>query len=193
MNKLIVLNLKNSLNDENVENYSKIISKNKYNNLVICPNIKYISYFNSDSYYLGTQNYYENINCSYVILNHKDSSDDLTNINKIKDKAINENKKVILCIDNEDIIDKISINKNIIIAYEPNNMVGSNKNVDIDLIKEKYIKIKNKYNNLVIYGGNVNEENIYEILKIYDGVLIGRLSYNPLNITNIMNKFTKNI
>ena len=93
MNKLIVLNLKNSLNDENVENYSKIISKNKYNNLVICPNIKYISYFNSDSYYLGTQNYYENINCSYVILNHKDSSDDLTNINKIKDKAINENKR----------------------------------------------------------------------------------------------------
>ena len=83
---------------------------------------------------------------------------------------------------------------NIIIAYEPNFMVGSNNKVDLKFIESYYNFIKSHFSNIpVIYGGNVNKNNIKNILKIYDGVLIGRLSFNPHKFTKVLNKIIKNI
>lgn len=206
MKKYIVANLKNSLSDNNVDDYIKILNNNKYENLIICPEYKYIKLFNSNAYHLGSQDYYDDIFCEYVIINHHDNI--TNNINEIIKKSLNKNMKVILCVGNDslDDLDSLSIQindylqeihnyNNIMIAYEPYFMISSDMDVDIKKIARniKYIKslFDNKIN--VFYGGNVNERNIEEILNVSDGVLIGRFSFDIQKFTKILNKITKNI
>ncbi len=88
--------------------------------------------------------------------------------------------------------------KNIIIAYEPGYLIGSNTIHDLNKINEmiSFIKklIKDYYNEEidVVFGGNVNENNIEALkkLKIIDGFLIGTSSLNPSNIKQIITKST---
>ena len=201
MNKYIVLNLKNSLNDKNVFEYVDNIKNIKYDNLIICPSKKYIKYFKSNNYKLCTQDYYDDIKSDYVIINHHELEQTKKEvIDKIK-KSINEKRKIILCIGNNkgdsliDLKNEISsyhINSNIILAYEPYYMIGSNEDVDINEISRTIQYIKQNFNNIkVLYGGNVNEKEIENILNISDGVLLGRLSFNVYNITKILNNLIK--
>ena len=86
------------------------------------------------------------------------------------------------CLNDLDTID-------LIIAYEPYNLVNSNDMVDINKISNIYKLIKEKYNNTkVIYGGNVNQNNIFDIINIYDGVLVSRLSLDANKFINILHK-----
>lgn len=206
MKKYIVANLKKSLNDNNVNDYIEVLKNNKYENLIICPEYKYIKLFNSNTYHLGSQDYYDDIFCEYVIINHHDNIKN--NIKEKIKKSLSKNMKVILCIGNDSLGDleslKTQINtyledinnyENIIIAYEPYFMISSDIDVDINKVKINIDFIKSLFNKKinVFYGGNVNENNIEEILKISDGVLIGRFGFNIQNLTNTINKFTKNI
>lgn len=86
--------------------------------------------------------------------------------------------------------------KKIIFAYEPNYMIDSNKPIDyqkltniVDFIKKIIFDETNEKIN-VIYGGNVNPENIENLEKIknLDGYLIGRNCLNLETLKQILEK-----
>lgn len=135
-------------------------------------------------------------------------------VNKKVKLALSNNLKVILCIgetkeekDNgltnsvlslqlKESLLEIDANllENVIIAYEPVWSIGTgNIPTNEDIIEiTNYIKstVNNIYNNLVnipvLYGGSVNEKNIFQLNEIneIDGVLVGgaSLSSSKLNI-----------
>ena len=200
--KYIICNLKKHLNDLNIKDYLDTIKKITYNNVIFCVPNNYINLFKMHK--LCTQDYYDEINEEYVLINHHDNNQPKELVKDKIEKAINKNIKVILCVGNNDIKDYFEIksqldyfkvnSKNIIVAYEPYKMIGTNNKIDIADIDNVVKKIKKDFNNItVLYGGNVNLKNIEDILKITDGVLIARLSYNPYKLTNVLNKITKSI
>lgn len=88
--------------------------------------------------------------------------------------------------------------KNIIIAYEPAYLIGTDTPYDILKIRSMilFIKriIKDYYaiNVDVVFGGNINIENINDLLKlnILDGFIICSSILNPENIPKIIAKMT---
>ena len=213
MSKLLVANLKTYLNDFNVRNYLENVKKLKYDNLIICIQDKYINLIKSNNYKLGLQDYSKNYNkVDYVLLGHYDrrkNNETDEQINEKVKKSLLNNLKIILCVGNykeegyESIFKQINmalkgIDKNnldnIIIAYEPFYMIGTDLNIDIDEIKDyidnikKYILYNYNVQMKVLYGGNVNENNIDEIIKVSDGVLVGRVSQNVEKLKKIIEK-----
>lgn len=203
--KYVVANLKNSLNDSNIEEYVNNIRDVRYDNLVICPSKKYISFFNGDNYELGLQDYSDEY-AQYIIINHYQQKDDINTVKEKIELSKNRKLKIILCVGSNNIEDVDSIKKqideyidynynSILIAFEPFNMIGNNENIDVSIVNDMVNKIrkytKNKYP--ILYGGNVNEHNIERILNICDGVLVGRLSYDSIRFTKTLNKLIKNI
>ena len=213
MNKLVVANLKNFLDDYNVENYIKNIKNIDYDNLIVFPQDKYIDLFISNNYKVGVQDLNDNYNkVNYILLGHYDKrkngeSNDLIN-EKIK-LSLEKNLKIILCIGNnkdddykylynqiDNCLKGISNDQlnNIILAYEPFYMIGNDLTIDIKVINDYINNIKNYVKNnynidiKVLYGGNVNESNVNEIIKICDGVLIGRASFDIDKFTQILHK-----
>lgn len=88
--------------------------------------------------------------------------------------------------------------QNLIIAYEPIYMIGSNTKIDIEHIFKmtSFIKelVKNYYheNINVVYGGNVNLENIDILLKVpnLDGLVLGSSALDPEIVNKISKKLT---
>lgn len=86
--------------------------------------------------------------------------------------------------------------KNIIIAYEPTYMIGCNNCLNISKISKviTFIKeiIKNYYKEdiKVVFGGNINTNNILEFKSInnLDGFIIGNAILEPENIQKIIDK-----
>ena len=206
--KYIVCNLKSHLNEENIKDYINEISKIDYDNLIVLPSKEYISSFKKINCKVGMQDYFDDITCDYVMINHHESKSKLEQVNSKIKSSIDKKMKVILCIGNNDLDDLKSLKNqldmfledikrasNIIIAYEPYFMIGSNYEVDLKKIEKCISYVKKYFNNniKVLYGGNVNEENISKILEISDGILVARLSYNPHKFTNTINKLIKNI
>lgn len=80
-------------------------------------------------------------------------------------------------------IDYEKLNK-LKIAYEPSWAIGSGETPEIKEIEKiitnikKYFEKKYEIQIEVYYGGSVDESNIKEILKVSDGVLIGKKSTN---------------
>ena len=203
--KYIVANLKNSLTDNNVDKYIKVISENKYKNLIICPQKKYINNF-KNIVNVGMQDYYSDIDARYCIIGHYERKNSNKQINKKIKKALINNINVILCVGNndyddldniksqlDDYLDEINDIKRISIAYEPYFMINNDIDIDYKKVKKNIDYIKKYFNNKinVFYGGNVNLESIEKIINICDGVLLGRSSFNPYNLTNIL-KYIKN-
>lgn len=82
----------------------------------------------------------------------------------------------------------------IIIAYEPTWSIGTGIIPSGQEIKEVVNHIKEYYpNNLILYGGSVNDENIETLDKenIVDGYLIGALSLRLDKIQLLINKIEK--
>ena len=83
----------------------------------------------------------------------------------------------------------------IIIAYEPSYLIGSNEPYNILEIEStiKFIKriIESYYHHKVsiTFGGNVNSSNIKELetIKELDGYMLGSSCLNPNNIQDILN------
>ena len=79
------------------------------------------------------------------------------------------------------------INK-IIIAYEPIYSIGTGIIPTNEKIEEVITKIKEKYQNKVLYGGSVNEENISTIntISTIDGYLLGGISLKTNNLKELI-------
>jgi len=94
---------------------------------------------------------------------------------------------------------KITKDKDCLIAYEPIWAIGTGISADMNTIKDIHSYIKNiiqkfnkNYRNIyLLYGGSVNENNASDILDInnVDGFLIGSSSIDPEKFSNICNKF----
>jgi len=90
--------------------------------------------------------------------------------------------------------------QNIIIAYEPCYMIGTNSPLNTSNIREKinFIKtlIQDYYheNLKVIYGGNITPENIHELTKIkeLDGYIISSSILDIKNANKIINYLNNN-
>ena len=158
------------------------------------------------------------IGVDYTIVGHSErriklNESDLE-INKKINKCLESKLKVVLCIgetleENKlyktEIVLKRQIRdslfdvkdlSNVIIAYEPVWSIGTNKipNKE-DLINIiNYIKelVKDMYKSdiKVIYGGSINEKNIFDLnnIKELDGFLIGTASINPIKFIEIIEK-----
>ena len=195
--KYIVCNLKDHLNEFNIKDYIDTIKKITYKNVIFCVPNKYIKLFKN--YKVCMQDYYDDIKEEYALIGHHSKKEEKEIVKDKLNKSLKNNIKVILCVGNDDINDYESIkqqlhyyldniSENVIVAYEPYNMISSNNNVDIINIKEIISKIKKDFNVTILYGGNVNEKNINDIINVSDGVLIGRLSFNPHKLTKILIK-----
>ena len=223
--KTIILNHKSYLSYEEIKKYKEELEKIKTKeNIVLFPNIAYLSMFNNSKLNIGSQNFYsynygsytgeisletlKDMNINYTLVGHPERL--LLNLDtfaKIKDKlfrSINMNFQTVLCIGHDESITTIkkelkyylksveySSLKNLIIAYEPINKIEG-ETVDLKNIENTYNFIK-KYMNKhfeidtpIIYGGSVNKENINDILKITDGVLIGKTSLDITEIKEIL-------
>lgn len=82
----------------------------------------------------------------------------------------------------------------IIIAYEPTYLIGGNTRIDYHQIASTINFIKNllydyyNYDFSLIYGGNINPENIQNFEKIPElaGYIVSSAILNPLNIQNLI-------
>ncbi len=165
----------------------------------------------------------KSLNVSYTIIGHYErrkfyhetTYDILT---KIK-LALHNNLKVIYCIGETkeelerhveyQVLEKelarvlnnipTSSFKNLIIAYEPSYLIGTNDTCNIVKIKETINFIKKLIFDYyeedipVVYGGNININNIkaFTTISTLDGYIIGSSSLNPTNIGIILDNLTK--
>ncbi len=149
----------------------------------------------------------KSLNVNYCIVGHSERRNYLQeDDNQIKlklQRLLEQDIIPILCIgevsENEDkkmldeqlsILKNLENNEKIIIAYEPVWAIGSGKTPSIEEIENVVRKIKLMYpNNLVIYGGSIDEENIKRLkTKVLDGYLIGGLSLNPEKLKLLLNE-----
>ena len=163
------------------------------------------------------------LNVKYIIIGHyerqkyyHESEQEL--IKKIK-LALKNNFKVIYCIGEtiEELNRKVEYQviekalarifnnldpldfKNIIIAYEPTYLIGTDNPYNINKIKDTINFIKNlmlsyyHYTPDVVYGGNIKIANIKDFLTIknLDGFIIGSSILNPQNIEKFIEFMTK--
>ena len=216
MEKIIVANHKMYLESKDVDNYVKRINNATFNvDLYLAPSSIYLSKFNSNNYTLTAQDVSIFNNGSYtgeisakelkdigvnaVIIGHNERrlnfNEDSDIINKKIKNALENDLKVILCINENNTIDELNkdlydINeKDVIIAYEPTYSVGTGKVDDVDSIKIVIDSIKENFNTKVLYGGSVDKENIRKIINICDGVVIGKKSLDVVYFTELLKLF----
>lgn len=202
MDKIVAINIKSQLKLKEINDlisfYDEIGLDKKY---IIFPTSIYLPFFINKKYLVGIQNIssYEegaytgqiaasqakSLGVNYVLLNHLEVKKHLKD-NNIKDKiflSLKNNLKVILCISSIEELEVLKIFKdlnNIIIAYEPESAVIGKRKVDVNQIEKALVKIKkilyNHYGTcgLVLYGGNIDDKNILNIVNIssLDGYLI---------------------
>jgi len=78
------------------------------------------------------------------------------------------------------VLEKWPKEKKLIVAYEPGFAIGTGKTMtleDIEIVTDiLHEALKDFTNKSIIYGGSVNDNNIAEILRITDGVIVGTAS-----------------
>jgi len=152
----------------------------------------------------------ENINCDWVIIGHSErrelfneSDDDVANkMGLVYTSALNpilcigeslkekNNNQTAVILENQikSALSKIdfTIEKDILIAYEPIWAIGTGVAAELNIIEKNMKLIKKIINNIstnncniyLLYGGSVNEHNVAEIFSLTDvnGFLIGGAS-----------------
>lgn len=160
----------------------------------------------------------KSLNVEYSIIGHferrKYYNENNNTILKKINLALRQDLKIIYCIGEtkEEYLRKVKLQvlernianilnnipsskfKDIIIAYEPTYYINSNEPYNINEITNTIVFIKRlvanyyHYNIQVVFGGNVNAENIIELLSIkeLDGYILGSSCLNPNNISEII-------
>ncbi len=211
--KYLIFNLKSKLNYQELDSYIKALEPFKKDIIIAPSFLYLEHFKNKDfqiaaqdvsAYPMG--NYTGEVNatqlssigCKYVLVGHYErrkylKEDFKTIISKIKEATQNQ-IKVVLCLssslDNlkkeiKEIFSQLHKEEmqNIIIAYEPSLMIGTNKEIKILKLQEeiasikKYIFTNYQINIEIIYGGSVNLSNLNKANKLnVDGLLIGEVS-----------------
>lgn len=229
MNKKVIIgNFKMNLLPNEVvlyiENLKKDIKSN--NEIVLCVSYVNIPYINNNlkntNIHIGAQNVYfedngaytgeisskmlKSIGVEYILIGHPErrhifKENDLI-INKKLIKCLNNNLKIILCVENIVQLKKDLKNvhsdqlKNIIFIYETRKSIGkkeiiNSKKINNNINKYKKYLLK-KYETLskkdikIGYGGSINSNNIIE-LKNIDILLIGSACLDINEFINIIN------
>ena len=215
--KKLVLNFKANLKlDEvnaNILNYKKMGIQDK---IIVCPSNIYLKTFIDNGYkvcaqdlsifnegaYTGevTASQLKSIGVDYVLVGHYErrkyfkENDDIFSL-KIN-HALKEDMKVIFCINSIDDLKKlktITSLKNVILAYEPIESIGTNYVKSCDDLKKDIAKIKEIiYNQYccdieVMYGGSVDDDNIIALSQISncDGFLVSNAALSIDKILKI--------
>lgn len=170
---IVVVNLKkNRIEQDYVDNLNK--------NIIVIPNKEDLYSLEYDN--LGTNSIVDS-NFKYALLGHKDYRSTLTNgiINNQIKEALNLGITVILCVNSIDMLKQdlkgITDYKNIIVAYEVDSYIGTDKTVPVNEIEDFIKEVKTISKDLrVIYGGGIRLDTVNDIIKIKDlyGILIGR-------------------
>ena len=206
---LVVLNNKCNFNlDEYLDYQNKLKNLNFKNDIVLCPSSIYLSNFELENVFLGSQNVssfndgaytgevsarqLKSLNVKYCLVGHSERRVYFKENNEIlknKIEQLLENEIIpIYCVGE---LEKNSDNnEKIIIAYEPLWAIGTGIQPNINEL-EKIIKlIKEKFpNNKVLYGGSVNEDSIVNLKsKLIDGYLLGGVSLHPDRISMLLSK-----
>ncbi|MCI8347455.1 MAG: triosephosphate isomerase [Bacilli bacterium] len=92
-----------------------------------------------------------------------------------------------------EILKAIDKNEQVIIAYEPVWAIGTGQVPTIEEVEKVISFIKGKFpQNSVIYGGSVNEENIYNLKSsLLNGYLLGGLSLKPDRLRQFLNQLDR--
>ena len=155
----------------------------------------------------------KSLNINYTLVGHPERIIlKIDTYDEIKDKlfkSLNSGFKTILCIGHEEKIKTLkkelkyffkgiehTVLKNLIIAFEPSSKIEGDY---VDLYEIEYAKnlIKTYMNKKFelevpfLYGGSVNKENIDSILKLTDGVILGKTSINLDEIKEIISNINK--
>lgn len=148
----------------------------------------------------------KDLGAQYTLIGHyevKQKNKEENDLIKEKVKqALKNNLKVILCIGEniedknkgktkeiiENQLRKIKPNENIIVSYEPTYSINSNVNPTNEEIINVIKLIKNLGYRQVLYGGNVNTDNIKNLnnIDIIDGFLIGSDALKSSNLIKII-------
>ena len=145
---------------------------------------------------IGYQDFHENMTYPYMLLGHFDQRRKGETDSQIQEKIekiaethvtpilcivpLDANLSIEDCILNQlKVLENFPAKKDIIIAYEPGNAIGTGNTETLEHIRDVYQLIQWKtttLNKRIIYGWSVNSENIADILTITDGVIIGKAS-----------------
>lgn len=210
--KLLVVNLKMYMDFHETLKFVKELDDVKNSKVVICPSNIYIPYFLNKGYKVGIQNiFYEDVGAytgevssflaksiglEYAIVGHSERRKLFNETNEIINKKIKSclknNLIPILCIgDNflkNELLKQIDeclkgINRSdVIVAFEPLEV----KELDLKMLDETISFIKEQGINKVLYGGNVNINNINDIVKLCDGLLVSRSAVVPEKLKDLI-------
>ena len=210
--KLLVANLKMYMDFHETLKFAKELDDVKNPKVVICPSNIYIPYFLNKGYKVGIQNiFYEDVGAytgevssflaksiglEYAIVGHSERRKLFNETNEIINKKIKSclknNLIPILCIgDNflkNELLKQIDeclkgINRgDVIVAFEPLEV----KELDLKILDETISFIKEQGINKVLYGGNVNINNINDIVKLCDGLLVSRSAVVPEKLKDLI-------
>lgn len=210
--KLLVVNLKMYMDFHETLKFVKELDDVKNPKVVICPSNIYIPYFLNKGYKVGIQNiFYEDVGAytgevssflaksmglEYAIVGHSERRNLFNETNEIINKKIKNclknNLIPILCIgDNflkNELLKQIDeclkgINRSdVIVAFEPLEV----KELDLKILDETIGFIKEQGINKVLYGGNVNINNINDIVKLCDGLLVSRSAVVPEKLKDLI-------
>lgn len=210
--KLLVVNLKMYMDFHETLKFVKELDDVKNPKVVICPSNIYIPYFLNKGYKVGIQNiFYEDVGAytgevssflaksmglEYAIVGHSERRKLFNETNEIineKIKSCLKNNLIpILCIgDNflkNELLKQIDeclkgINRSdVIVAFEPLEV----KELDLKMLDETIGFIKEQGINKVLYGGNVNINNINDIVKLCDGLLVSRSAVVPEKLKDLI-------
>lgn len=210
--KLLVVNLKMYMDFHETLKFVKELDDVKNPKVVICPSNIYIPYFLNKGYKVGIQNiFYEDVGAytgevssflaksiglEYAIVGHSERRKLFNETNEIINKKIKSclknNLIPILCIgDNflkNELLKQIDeclegINRSdVIVAFEPLEV----KELDLKMLDETISFIKEQGINKVLYGGNVNINNINDIVKLCDGLLVSRSAVVPEKLKDLI-------
>lgn len=150
----------------------------------------------------------KSMNVNYTIVSHPERILlRLDSYEEMKDKlfrSLNMDFKTILCVGHDNSIKTIKKElkfylkgveydslKNLLIAYEPASHIDSS-NVNLneiayvtDFIK-KYMQKHYEIDTPILYGGGISKDKISDVLKLTDGVLIGKTSTNIQYLKEIL-------
>ncbi len=223
-NKLIVLNNKSYLSYDEMLNYIDSLKGISYKNLVVLPNIAYISLFKNTNILLGAQNFYsynygaytgetslellKDLGVTYTLVGHPERLTlQLDFYEEVKDKlfkSLSSGFNTILCLMHDGKVSTLKKElrfylkgidleslEHLIISFEPADRIESG-NVDLKNIEyvRNFVKsyMKKNFDKDVpfLYGGGVTLDNIKDVIKITDGVILGKNSTNIEVIKNIL-------